>query len=152
MQILGRIRNIKNLSLEVELPGLTFAKVNITSISDEFTKKMANYLREMQENEGNLDSNNPLKLLFKIGEIIPVKVLNIEHKENGTILESTIHPREINGGRRLDSFPRNMLVWGSIQSELDHGYEINIGLKNCRVFLPFTNVDEGVKYGTKTYH
>lgn len=38
MVILGCIRHITDFSIEVELPGLTFGYVNITRISDAFTK------------------------------------------------------------------------------------------------------------------
>lgn len=38
MTILGCIRHITDFSIEVELPGFTFGYINITRISDPFTK------------------------------------------------------------------------------------------------------------------
>lgn len=49
MIILGCIRHITNFSLEVELPGLTIAYVNITNISDPFTKHLNSKLEESDE-------------------------------------------------------------------------------------------------------
>lgn len=146
MIILGCVRKIKNLSLEVELPGLTFAKVHITSITDEFTKQLASHLREMQENDENFDKNSPLKRLINVGDIIPVKVINVEQKDNSTVIESTINPKDINNGRRLESFNKNVLIWACVQSKLEHGYQIDVGVNNCRAFLPFKNVDDNKNY------
>lgn len=46
MVILGCVRHITNFGLEVELPGLCFASVSITEISDAFTK----HLNQLLEN------------------------------------------------------------------------------------------------------
>lgn len=54
MVIFGCIRNIKNLALEMELPGLCFALVQITDISDPFTKYLNNLL-ENNDSEVSFD-------------------------------------------------------------------------------------------------
>ncbi|CAH1104644.1 unnamed protein product [Psylliodes chrysocephalus] len=136
MIILGCIRHITNFSLEVELPGLTFAYVNITNISDPFTKHLNSKLEESDE-----DSDILLKQMFKIGQFILTKVINIESKEKGIHVECTINPRDIYNDKSHNSFEKGMLIWCSVQAELEHGYEINVGVKNCRVFLPSKNVD-----------
>lgn len=84
-----------------------------------------------------------LKKLFQIGQFIPVKVIEIKEIDRGVHVECTINPREIFEGKSHIWFKKGMLIWASIQSELDHGYEVNVGVKNCRVFLPSKNVDEG---------
>ncbi|CAH1110436.1 unnamed protein product [Psylliodes chrysocephalus] len=136
MIILGCIRHITNFSLEVELPGLTIAYVNITNISDPFTKHLNSKLEESDE-----DSDILLKQMFKIGQFVLTKVINIESKEKGIHVECTINPRDIYSDKSHNSFENWMLIWCSVQAELEHGYEINVGIKNCRVFLPSENVD-----------
>lgn len=84
-----------------------------------------------------------LKNIFHIGEFVPVKILEFTEKAKGVHVECTINPREIFDGKSHVWFKKGMLIWASIQSELDHGYEANVGVKNCRVFLPTKNVDEG---------
>lgn len=50
MVILGCVRHLTDFSIEVELPGLTFGYINITRISDPFTKFLNKKL-EMQDEE-----------------------------------------------------------------------------------------------------
>lgn len=50
MVILGCIKNIRNFALEVELPGLCFASVPITEISDPFTKHLNQQLENSDPN------------------------------------------------------------------------------------------------------
>lgn len=80
-----------------------------------------------------------------------VKVLQAECTDNIGKLECTLNPREINSEKSHVSFKKGMLVWGCINSILDHGYELNVGVKNCRVFLPNKNVDEGKTFGKVLY-
>lgn len=49
MKILGCVRNITNLSLEVEMPGLTFCYVKITRISDPFIANLNDQLAKNDE-------------------------------------------------------------------------------------------------------
>lgn len=81
--------------------------------------------------------------LFHIGQLIPVRVVELVDNDKGVHVECTINPREIFEGISHVWFQKGMLIWCSVQSVLDHGYEINIGVKNCRVFLPSKNIDEG---------
>lgn len=83
-----------------------------------------------------------LKKLFHTGQFLPLKIISLVHNEKGTRIGCSINPKDINEGKRHSSFKKGMLVWGCIQSVLDHGYEVNIGVKNCRVFLPTKNVKE----------
>lgn len=83
-----------------------------------------------------------LKLMFHVGQILPVRVLRRVEKESGIHVECSINPREIFDGKSHIWFKKGMLIWASIQSVLDHGYEINVGVKNCRAFLPSKNVDD----------
>ncbi|CAG9825023.1 unnamed protein product [Phaedon cochleariae] len=136
MMILGCIRHISNFSLEVELPGLTFGTINITNISDPFTKYLSACLERNDE-----DTESILTKMFQIGQFIMVKVVNVEHGEKNVLVECTMNPREIYSERSHSDFKKGLLVWASVQSVLDHGYELNVGVKNCRVFLPSKNVD-----------
>ncbi|XP_050309276.1 protein RRP5 homolog [Anthonomus grandis grandis] len=141
MVILGCVRQIKNLAIEVELPGLCFATVGVTQISDSFTK----YLNQ-QIKAGEIETNKILSMMFSVGEFLPVKIMNIESREKGTHLEGSINPLDIYSERNHDSFKKEMLVWASVSSKADHGYEMSLGVKNCRVFLPSKNINEGVNY------
>lgn len=84
--------------------------------------------------------------MFSIGEYLPVKIINIEAREKGIHVEGSFNPREIYLEQNHNSFKKGMLVWGSISSQADHGYEISLGVKNCRAFLPSKNINNGTEY------
>ncbi|XP_076269943.1 ribosomal RNA Processing 5 isoform X1 [Rhynchophorus ferrugineus] len=139
MVILGCIRSIKNLALEVELPGLCFALIKITDISDPFTK----YLNKLLESN-DCEANSILNRLFTVGQYLPVKILNFQKKEKGFHVEGSINPREIYSEYNYNSYKKGMLIWCSVNSKTDHGFEIYTGVKNCRAFLPLKNIDDNV--------
>lgn len=82
--------------------------------------------------------------MFHIGQFVPVKIIGFEEKDKGVHVNCSMNPRDIFEGKSHIWFKKGMLIWACIQSVLDHGYEVNVGVKNCRVFLPSKNVDEGV--------
>ncbi|CAH0557024.1 unnamed protein product [Brassicogethes aeneus] len=143
MVILGCVRNVTNFSLEVELPGLIFAHIGITNISDQFTQYLN---KKLNENDENDDPDFILKNLFHIGQILPIKVVSINETEKGFRIEGSVNPTDVNSGKNHGSFKKNMLVWACVKSVLDHGYELSMGVKNCRVFLPRENVDKEKTY------
>ncbi|KAL1490894.1 hypothetical protein ABEB36_011571 [Hypothenemus hampei] len=131
MVILGCIRRVANVSFEVELPGLCFASVKLTEISDPFTQKFS------QQLEQNSKEVNTLSKFFSVGQYLPVKITQTEKAEKGgKHLEASINPKDIYSEVDFRVFKKNMLVWGCISSESDHGYEISLGVKNCRAFWP----------------
>ncbi|KAH1024610.1 protein RRP5 homolog [Dendroctonus ponderosae] len=140
MVILGCIRNIYNFALEVELPGLCFATVPITEISDPFTKHLN---QQLENNDPNpVDPSE----LFSVGDFLPIKIMAVETRDSGTHVEASINPREIYADQNHSSFAKGMLVWACVQSQSDHGYEMTLGVKHCRAFVPFKNIDDEPNY------
>ncbi|XP_074031130.1 ribosomal RNA Processing 5 isoform X2 [Leptinotarsa decemlineata] len=138
MLILGCIRCTTNFTIEVELPGLTFGHIKIIHISDPLTK----YLNEKLEKQDD-EASEILGKMFKVGQFVLVKVLNIEIRENGDYVECSLNPSDIYSEKIHNTFEKGMLMWASVRSVLDHGFELDVGVKNCRVFLPSKNVDAG---------
>nr|XP_023017308.1 protein RRP5 homolog [Leptinotarsa decemlineata] len=138
MLILGCIRCTTNFTIEVELPGLTFGHIKIIHISDPLTK----YLNEKLEKQDD-EASEILGKIFKVGQFVLVKVLNIEIRENGDYVECSLNPSDIYSEKTHNTFEKGMLMWASVRSVLDHGFELDVGVKNCRVFLPSKNVDAG---------
>lgn len=92
-----------------------------------------------------------MKKMFHIGQYIPVRILGLEEKEKGIHVECSVNPRDIFEGKSHIWFKKGLLIWASIQSILDHGYEVSVGVKNCRVFLPSKNIDEGREFSKWHY-
>lgn len=55
MVVLGCIRNIASYTIEVEMPGRTFAKIEINAISDGLTQTLLNHVES--SNDANLEEN-----------------------------------------------------------------------------------------------
>lgn len=85
--------------------------------------------------------------MFHIGQFLPVKIISVDTNDKGLYIEGSSNPKDINDGKHHSSFKKGMLIWSCVQSILDHGYEINVGVRNCRAFLPFKNVDSGKTLG-----
>lgn len=83
-----------------------------------------------------------LKSLFYRGQILPLKILEKIQKQNGSdqILAS-ISPEHVNSKFVHHNFKKGMLMWAAVTSEGDHGYHLDNGVSNIRIFLPHANVD-----------
>lgn len=75
--------------------------------------------------------------------------MTVEVRDKGTHVEASINPREIYADQNHSSFTKGMLVWACVQSQSDHGYEMTLGVKHCRAFVPFKNIDDELNYGNK---
>lgn len=137
MTILGCIRRITNLALEIELPGLCFALVPITHISETFNR----YLGERLE-QNDLETTS-LKDIFAVGEFLPIKIVDVTSKDDVTRIEASTNPAHVYAERHFNSFGKGHVVWATPTTKLDHGYEMNVGVRDVRAFLPFKNIDTG---------
>ncbi|KAK5647128.1 hypothetical protein RI129_005592 [Pyrocoelia pectoralis] len=142
MTILACIRSITTFSIEVELPGKMSGKIKITSISDPLTK----ILEEKVSN--GFDDDNSVKLykMFHVGQFIPTKVLLKESTEKGTKLSLSMSPSDIHRTWSYSKYRNGCIIWAAIEGRQDHGYQLNVGNDDCRIFLPYKNVSSGSSY------
>uniref|UniRef100_A0A1Y1N2B3 S1 motif domain-containing protein n=1 Tax=Photinus pyralis TaxID=7054 RepID=A0A1Y1N2B3_PHOPY len=142
MTLLACVRSITTLSIEVELPGKMSGKIKITSISDPLTKLLR------QKALGTLtDDCAQLDKMFSIGQFIPTKVLSKETTGKGTELALSMSPTDLHRTWSYDKFRKGCVIWTAIESRQDHGYQLDVGNGDCRIFLPDKNVGSGMTYG-----
>lgn len=79
--------------------------------------------------------------------MVTAKIIAIESTSKGHSVQASINPKDVNAGKFHNNFKKGATVWGCVTSELDHGFELSLGVKNCRVFLPSKNVDACSKFG-----
>jgi hypothetical protein len=82
---------------------------------------------------------------------MPAKIVSVKDSEKGYQVQATINPRDVNSDKIHHSFKQGTVIWANVVSELDHGYELTVGVNNCRVFLPHKNIDASKTYGKKWY-
>ncbi|KAF5277696.1 hypothetical protein FQR65_LT03676 [Abscondita terminalis] len=141
MLVLGCVRSISTMAFEVELPGKMCGKIMITSVSEPLTK-----LLEEKVKSENVDKTPALHSLFHIGQFIPTKVLDKTTTETSTSLVLSTNPSDVHQGWTNANFVKGRCIWGSVELELEHGYQLNVGISSCRVFLPFKNIQNDAKY------
>lgn len=88
-----------------------------------------------------------MRQLFTPGECVPTKVIKIDGTDEKFRIGLSLMPEDINSQLTHKSVMAGMLLWGAISSSEEHGYVVDLGIKNCRAFLQKTNVDEGKEYG-----
>lgn len=75
-----------------------------------------------------------------------MKVLQVLNTGDSVSLELSTRPAVINQDLNHRSFRKGMLIWAAIAEVLDHGYRLDVGRSEVRVFLPSKNVEEDKTY------
>lgn len=81
-----------------------------------------------------------------IGQYLPVKVLQVINATESVSVELSTRPALINQDLNHRTFRKNMLIWAAVAEVLDHGYRLDVGKPEVRIFLPNKNVDENKTY------
>ncbi|XP_029649652.1 protein RRP5 homolog isoform X1 [Octopus sinensis] len=134
----GYVTNAENVNLEIALPkGLT-GIVNATNISPAYTS----YLKSLVENDNKKHfaqlADHTLSDLFPKGSLIVGKVISTK-KDTFNL---SLSPEDINSYLEQVQIKNNMILVGSVKSVEDHGYIIDIGLKDVNAFLSKENASK----------
>ncbi|GAB1607729.1 protein RRP5 homolog [Argonauta hians] len=134
----GYVTESDDVSLEVCLPKGLSGTVSATNVSPAYTAYLKSILKKV-----NQDSS-PVTLcdLYPEGSVIVCKVRSV--KEGSCQL--SLCPKDVNCNLQLDHIKKKLVVIGSVQSIEDHGYLIDIGLKNLYTFL---STDNASKYSNE---
>lgn len=81
-----------------------------------------------------------LPSLFEVGQYVPTKILEKEEADGRTNLHLSTSPFDVNSDLKHTIFDKGTFIWAAVQSELDHGYQLDAGIANLRIFLPHSNV------------
>lgn len=92
--------------------------------------------------------NQVLKLrnFFAIGQFIPVRVIQVINSANDISIDLSTRPTVIHQEFNHGTFKKGMLLWAAVSEVLDHGYRLDIGRTDVRIFLPNKNVEEEKTY------
>ena len=147
--ILGCIDNIKDYELSLCLPSGIRAKVDIANISQKYSNLLSNY---SDYNENNKCPHKPSSL-FRIGQCLPVKILNktdsstVNDQSSVTYvsISGSIKPDDINENINRSAFFSKYACFtlsASVNSIEEHGYIMDIGFKGlsgifCNFFTSF---------------
>ncbi|ESO96310.1 hypothetical protein LOTGIDRAFT_239331 [Lottia gigantea] len=132
MVLLGCISEIKDYKLIITLSNNIKGVVAITEISDAYTNKL------QQLADGQITEEEEvygLSEMFEVGMIVCCKIADNKYNINKKILDLTLNPRLVHENKTAKCLKNNMLICGSVVSEEDHGYLVDIGIQQTTGFL-----------------
>ncbi|RZF43471.1 hypothetical protein LSTR_LSTR001732 [Laodelphax striatellus] len=141
--IAGRIREINVSRLGISLPGRALAHADINKISTPYTEQLQSLSSDLIKAE----EVSALPDMFQVGELVTVAVDAINKKNDKYIVSVSLNPCDVNKTFDSSSLDENILVVGAIKSIEDHGYVVDLGIKNVVAFLPEKNVDQEAAKG-----
>lgn len=74
-------------------------------------------------------------------------MIALESTPRGSRAQLTMKPSDINSELNHTGIQKGMLLWGAVNEKSDHCYQLDAGIKNCRIVLPFKSVDKDTDYG-----
>ncbi|XP_077285962.1 ribosomal RNA Processing 5 [Arctopsyche grandis] len=138
MVILGRISEVSETKLSMTLPNRLLGSVMACHVSVSYTKLLQSYV-----DNGNEDFKT-LEEIYKVGEYVSVKVISVTKEEYKVTIGLSMLPKDVNVGVSFLNVREGDIVRGAVESIEDHGYVIDIGISNCRSFLPSKFVEKSL--------
>ncbi|XP_035895421.1 protein RRP5 homolog [Anopheles stephensi] len=135
MLVLGCVKLVSATCLDVVLPGRIKGNVPIANISNEYTA-------QLQEPVRSSSSNCPtLKDMYKAGDLIYVKVLEVQKQPHTTVTLS-LKPSDLHSDFAPSQLTTGLVLAATIVAKEDHGYRMDVGIRNVRAFLPAENLGQ----------
>lgn len=146
MTILGCVRSIHSTSIEIALPGRMNGTVNVASISQTHLSIAQRFVDNEQDESSKTETDTeykPLNELFRIGQVVCVKVIKIDTtKFNRIIIELSMQPKDILMDYQHQHVKKDMILSVAIAERQEYGFVIETGINNLRGFLPDKEVGE----------
>jgi rRNA biogenesis protein RRP5 len=115
MTLLGVIKQINELDMEIQLPNQLVGFCSITEISDEITR-----LVEIAAEDDSEEEVPELSDYFQVGDPVVVGIISLDNKR----VDLTLHPSKINKTAVV-----GMQLPAQVKSVEDHGYLLDLGLE-----------------------
>lgn len=144
MVVLGRVREAREYDMIVSLPGRLIGRLELTDISDSYTKLLQSMINVA---DAKPEGYKSLPQLYQPGDYIVcyVKSLNLKDKWRVSL---SLEPELINQNLDRTRIVQRSKIVGSVSSVEEHGYVIDTGVANLRTFLSANDVDEEKQYCT----
>lgn len=142
MLLTGSITRVEDYALCVGLPNGLSGSVQITNISDAYTQLLQRLTEAASSDSANALDVPSLHEMFRVGQLLPCKVMDSSTSKKKHNFKLTINPREINEGMVASHITKDMVLHGCIQSVEDHGYVVDVGISGTRAFLNNTDAEQ----------
>nr|XP_033796509.1 protein RRP5 homolog isoform X2 [Geotrypetes seraphini] len=144
--LLGCVKEVSDLEVVVSLPDGLVGFVQITNISEAYTK----LLSDQVDKEVALEALTPLPDLFAPGMLVRCAINSLEKTVRGyNSVKLSVNPKDVNKALNSGALRSGMLLSGCVASMEDHGYLIDIGVGGTKAFLPHQAAQNYVKTTNK---
>ncbi|KAJ9583610.1 hypothetical protein L9F63_022054, partial [Diploptera punctata] len=134
MLVLGCVREINEFKLSISLPGKLIGEVSITNVSSSYTKCLKNLV---QENSSEEEQVHRLDDMFRIGQTVVTRVIEIGEKINLSLM-----PEIVQSEWSSRSLTVGSVIVAAVSSHEEMGYIMETGIKNVRAFLKSSAAEE----------
>ncbi|XP_052888438.1 protein RRP5 homolog [Anopheles moucheti] len=132
---LACVKRITKTDLELTLPGRITGYVPISNISDAYSKRLQEMINTGSTNCPSLND------LYNCGDLVYAKLLHKNAQgERKTIL--SLNPSELHKEFAPSQLVAGLVLVATIVKKEDHGYFMNVGVRNVRAFLPNENLGQ----------
>uniref|UniRef100_A0A8C8K6M4 Protein RRP5 homolog n=1 Tax=Oncorhynchus tshawytscha TaxID=74940 RepID=A0A8C8K6M4_ONCTS len=139
--LLGCVKEVADLEVTINLPSGLLGYLNISNISDSYTKILSDHLDSASSEE-----IFSLASLFSPGMLVRCVVARLDTAKGGSVsIQLSINPKEVNKGLSTGSLKAGLILSGCVESIEDHGYLVDLGIKGTKAFLP----KQAVYYSSK---
>ncbi|KNC26827.1 hypothetical protein FF38_13012 [Lucilia cuprina] len=147
MIVMGIVKSVDQLYLNVTLPGRISARVSALEISDAYTKSMKEFLQNSQS-----EGYKPLNDLYSVGKIVYGRIKEIKQGDKGEIqVDMTLKPSEVHAELVHANIKKGFVFNGAVEEIQEHGYIIESGIKGLRCFVPIEKSEAGHAVGELIY-
>lgn len=143
MIVMGMVKNMDQLYLNISLPGRINARVSALEISEAYTKSMKDFLHNSTQAEGY----KPLKDLYQVGQIVYGRIQEVKQGDKGQYqVDMSLKPSEVHGELVHSNIRKGFVFNGAVEEVQEHGYIIESGIKGLRCFVPLdkTKVEHAI--------
>uniref|UniRef100_A0A8C7PZI9 Programmed cell death 11 n=1 Tax=Oncorhynchus mykiss TaxID=8022 RepID=A0A8C7PZI9_ONCMY len=130
--LLGCVKEVADFEVTINLPSGLLGYLNISNISDSYTKILSDHLDSASSEE-----IFSLHSLFSPGMLVRCVVARLDTAKGGSVsIQLSIKPKEVNKGLSTGFLKAGLILSGCVESIEDHGYLVDLGIKGTKAFLP----------------
>ncbi|KAI9259298.1 hypothetical protein BY458DRAFT_440503 [Sporodiniella umbellata] len=136
--LLGCISRINELELFVSLPHQLVGVIPITEVSNHFST-VIQHIADNDEESDDEDNEMPnLDHVFRVGQWIRCKIIRLPEVEEKSKkpIELTLKPELVNEDLVAVDVTPGVTLGATVKSVEDHGYVLDLGVKDLMSFLP----------------
>ncbi|XP_058825044.1 protein RRP5 homolog [Topomyia yanbarensis] len=136
MLVMGCVYKVQKMDLTISLPGRLFGTVPLMGISEAYNNRL--HCLVQKSDDAKEERCPGIDELYEPGDLVYVRIK--EKQEYDKRFQLTLNPKELHSDFSHKHLVEGLVLSATIEAEEDHGYQMDVGIKHVRAFLPTANV------------